>query len=135
MQEASRRKQPPSLDQRLLEAVYRKYPDTQFYPFPSKLLENDVLTESNSYLDNPIVVFIQKQKKYMKKGFTQEKAFEMAEKEQGEIIERNRMNNRILRGGAMNNSARSLLSYAEQTAVNIYIDIYIYILYIYIYIY
>ena len=50
----------------------------------------------------------------MEKGYSENKAFEIIEKQLADKLEVQREENRILRGFALNNRARSYLNYSQQ---------------------
>ncbi len=64
--------------------------------------------------ENPALLFLQKQKKLMEKGYSANKAFEIIETEMADKLTEQRDENRILRGFAINNRARSYLNYSQQ---------------------
>jgi len=65
---------------------------------------------------NPAVHFIERQTKLIDKGYSENKAFEIVESELASKFETQRDENRILRGFALNNRARSYLNYSQQLA-------------------
>lgn len=62
--------------------------------------------------------FIHMQKDYMKKGYSEGRAFQLTEKALYDKLQKNRIEKRILRTEALNSQAISYLSYAEQQAVS-----------------
>ena len=60
-------------------------------------------------LSHPASVFIRKQQDLMKKGYTEEKAFEMVEKDISAVLNKQRDETRILRGVALDSNAASYM--------------------------
>jgi hypothetical protein len=65
---------------------------------------------------NPITIFLFRQEKYMKEGFSEEKAFELAEKEMAETLQKEKYERSLFEGLATSNRSRSLMSVYEQKA-------------------
>lgn len=62
------------------------------------------------------MTFVYKQLKFISQGYTEEKAFELVEKEYLEDIDAKRAEMRILRGVAVDEEATSYLSHYQQIA-------------------
>jgi hypothetical protein len=92
----------------MLEKFYKRYPDVKY------TIAHDTPGTYGKGPKNPAVSFIMKQRKLMDEGFTENKAFEMVEEEMADQFEKHREENRILRGFALNNRARSYLNYSQQ---------------------
>ena len=58
---------------------------------------------------HPASVFVRKQKRLIKQGYTEEKAFEIVEAEIADILDKEREQTRILRGVALDQNAYSYL--------------------------
>lgn len=56
----------------------------------------------------------------MSKGYTENKAFEMAEESMARTFEKLKDNMRVAHGLAMNNHGRSFLTLAQQQAVSLF---------------
>jgi hypothetical protein len=64
----------------------------------------------------PLSKFLLRQEKYMIEGFTEEKAFEMAEKDFAETLQSEKYERRIFEGLATSNRTKTLMSFYEQQA-------------------
>jgi hypothetical protein len=98
----------PSRTLRLYKEFYKKYPDVAHYA--AKIMSKPSQTGEN--IENPAHVFVSRQVALLNKGFNQKKAFSMVEEELSDYFEREKEEQRILRGFAFTNRARSYLSYA-----------------------
>lgn len=94
----------------LLTKFYKRYPDAK-YTIPS-----NAPGHVGKLARNPAIVFVEKQKKLMDDGYSANKAFEIVEEEMAKVFDKQREENRILRGFALNNRARSYLNYSQQLA-------------------
>lgn len=65
---------------------------------------------------NPITLFLYRQDKFIKEGFSEEKAFELAEKEMAEVLQKEKYERSLFEGLATSNRSRSLMSVYEQKA-------------------
>jgi len=97
-------------DIELYSQFYVKYPEAifankyyQFQPDQYAKIATD-----------PAKIFVHKQKKYMKDGFSQAKAFELAEKDMSSTLQKEKNERALLEGVATSNRARSLMSLYEQ---------------------
>ena len=67
----------------LMKKFYKKYPEVKYFPMANKVTENyGGLYE----LTHPAAVFIKKQRDLIKKGYTEQKAFDIVEGELGAFI-------------------------------------------------
>ena len=92
----------------MIRKFYKKYPEVRYMSLTGPI--------EHSYggqmrYTHPASHFITKQKKYMKQGYTEHKAFEMAEADLSGMIEKQRDEARILRGVALDKDA---LSYVDR---------------------
>lgn len=94
----------------LLNKFYKRYPDVKY-----TIGKNTPGTVGKAP-QNPAMVFIEKQLKLIDEGYSENKAFEIVEKEMADVFDKQREENRILRGFALNNRARSYLNYSQQLA-------------------
>ncbi len=70
----------------------------------------------------PALVFVETQKEFMRKGYSETMAFQLAEKAHANILSKNRLDAKILTDYARTNASRSFYSYAGQQAVYFYIE-------------
>ena len=98
-----------------MKDFFLKYPDS-IYAYQQSIYESE---RYGSVVVNPAVEFIERQKQYMRKGFTKCAAFSKVETEMNERLRKDREDIEILRRSALDNQARSLLSFYEQTSVKI----------------
>ncbi|CAI2359690.1 unnamed protein product [Moneuplotes crassus] len=101
-------KRKTSIYREALQKFYKRYPDVKYS------IARDAPGLVGKRPENPALLFIEKQMKLMDKGYSENKAFEILEKEMAEKLEVQRDENRILRGFAINNRARSYLNYSQQ---------------------
>jgi hypothetical protein len=94
----------------LLNRFYFKYPDVKY------AIARNVPGAVGKGPKSPAVSFVEKQMKLMENGFSESKAFEIVEKKMSDKLQKQRDENRILRGFALNNRARSYLNYSQQLA-------------------
>ena len=94
----------------LLSKFYKRYPDARY------AIAKGTPGTVGEGPKNPAVLFLEKQMKLMDEGYSENKAFEMVESEMVFLFDRQREENRILRGFALNNRARSYLNYSQQLA-------------------
>ena len=92
----------------LIQKFYKKYPEVKFMPLTGPL---EYEHGGGIKMTHPASHFVSKQKKYMKQGYTEHKAFEMAEADLSGMIEKQREETRILRGVALDKDA---LSYVDR---------------------
>ncbi len=92
----------------MLEFFYKRYPDVKYS------IAHNAPGLVGKRPENPALLFLQKQKKLMEKGYSANKAFEIIETEMADKLTEQRDENRILRGFAINNRARSYLNYSQQ---------------------
>lgn len=93
----------------LFNNFIRKYPDAVLVPEPA---QHDSHMFGDNYL-NPATIFINKQREYMDKGYTQGRAFEMVEEEMAMTLQKGREETRLRRGLAYDNMSRSYLDRYE----------------------
>lgn len=91
-----------------MKKFYKRYPDVKY------TIARNAPGIVGKGPKNPAVDFIERQTKLINKGYSENKAFEIVEKELGDKFETQRDENRILRGFALNNRARSYLNYSQQ---------------------
>lgn len=85
-----------------------KYPDTM-----NVILRNQAWAQKLGEIPyNPLTAFIWKCKGFINQGYEFDKAFQLAEEALGDVIETEKEENRIIRGFAYTNHARSYLNYA-----------------------
>ena len=95
---------------KLINKVLDKYPELRFVPGPKISLTPDELPPSSHI----ILDFVTKQQDLMKKGFTEQKAFELVEKTYQARMQRKRDDFLLTQGVAVNNRARSLMNFYQQ---------------------
>lgn len=100
-------------DSQLHNKIIRKYPDIMNVPIISGQVGENPL---RNFFDHPLYSFIQKQKKYVSEGFTEEKAFELTERDMAKVLQKEKYEKSIVEGLATSNRARSLMGYYEQMA-------------------
>jgi hypothetical protein len=100
-------------DSKLENKIIRKYPDIMSVPILSgEVGENPI----RSFADHPMYVFIQKHKKYLNQGFTDDKAFELTERDMSRVLRKEKFERSVVEGLATSNRARSLMGHYEQLA-------------------
>lgn len=96
----------------LYQKFYSKYPDAGSLPLASSLDPENPSFGSVDYG----MRFVRKQTKYIDEGFSEEKAFEMVEKDMGGEIQKEKYERSLFEGLATSNKSRTLMSYYEQEA-------------------
>jgi hypothetical protein len=96
----------------LLEKFFRKYPDADVSPIVSGMLAENPNPSYRTASER----FIARQKKYMRDGFNEDKAFQMVEQEMSEDLQKEKFERSLFEGLATSNRSRSLMSYYEQEA-------------------
>lgn len=91
-----------------LEKFYKRYPDIKY------TIASNAPGLVGKRPRNPALDFLEKQQKLIDKGYSDNKAFEIVEEEMADRLTEQRDENRILRGFALNNRARSYLNYSQQ---------------------
>jgi len=100
-------------DSKLENKIIRKYPDLMSVPILSgEVGENPI----RSFADHPMYVFIHKHKKYLNQGFTDDKAFELTERDMSRVLRKEKFERSVVEGLATSNRARSLMGHYEQLA-------------------
>ena len=100
-------------DSKLENKIIRKYPDLMSVPILSgEVGENPI----RSFADHPMYVFIHKHKKYLSQGFTDDKAFELTERDMSRVLRKEKFERSVVEGLATSNRARSLMGHYEQLA-------------------
>lgn len=100
-------------DTKLHNKIIRKYPDIMTVPIINgEVGENPI----RSFADHPMYNFIHKHKKYMSEGFTDEKAFELTERDMSRVLRKEKFEKSVIEGLATSNRARSLMGHYEQLA-------------------
>jgi len=94
----------------LLHKFYLRYPDVKY-----TVAKNAPGTVGKRPV-NPALTFITRQQELIDQGYSENKSFELVEGEMAKEFDREREENRILRGFALNNRARSYLNYSQQLA-------------------
>jgi len=89
-----------------------KYPQARNIEFLSSLNPENYMASNQE----PMVKFLLRQDKYMQEGFSEEKAFELAEKDMGEEIQTEKYERSLFEGLATSNRTRSLMTVYEQKA-------------------
>ena len=95
---------------KMFEKFYKRYPDVRY------AYGKNTPGYIGAKIKNPAVIFIEKQKKLIDQGYSENKSFEIVEEEMSKIFDKQKEENRILRGFALNNRARSYMNYAQQLA-------------------
>ena len=97
----------------LITKFYKKYPEIKYMPItgPIKYEHGGQMRFSH-----PASIFVWKQKKLMKQGYNEYKAFQIVEAEIEEIIQKQRDETRILRGVALDQNAYSYLDRFQMVA-------------------
>jgi uncharacterized protein YoaH (UPF0181 family) len=95
---ASELKEKHDNDMQLLSKFYKKYPEVKYVPQATRL--------NFSYggiieITHPAAIFVKKQRSLMNKGYSEQKAFEMVEKELGKALNQQKEELRVLRGLAI----------------------------------
>jgi hypothetical protein len=101
-----------SKDDNLFKKFFQKYPDADLQPFVSPLLAENPTSVHKTASEK----FISRQKKYMKDGFSEDKAFQVVEQELAEDLQKEKFERSLFEGLAISNRSRSLMSYYEQEA-------------------
>ena len=96
----------------LIMKLLSKYPEMSYVPGPKISLTPEELPVNSSI----ILSFVNKQKELMKKGFTEQKAFEMVEEKYQDRMQRKKADFILTRDAAINNQARSLMNFYQQQA-------------------
>ena len=73
----------------LINTFYRRYPDIRY------TYGRNQPGKFGKQIKNPAVIFVEKQMKLMEEGFTEDKAFEIVEKDMAKVFERQREENRV----------------------------------------
>jgi len=100
-----------NFDTQLLDFFYFKYPEAQF---TNNFYSSEPDQFNSNFPKNIGLKFIEKQKKYMKDGFSKSKAFEIVEKDMGKTLQKEKSERSFLEGIATSNRARSLMTVYEQ---------------------
>jgi hypothetical protein len=99
-------------DLHLYRKFFNKYPDSDDMPSLTALeVENPVTS-----IKTASTVFVEKQKKYIDLGYTEEKAFQLVEQEMSEQLQKEKYERSLFEGLVTSNRSRSLMSYYEQQA-------------------
>jgi hypothetical protein len=102
-----------STNTHLQNKIIRKYPDIFTNPILSgSTPENPIRNVTN----HPLYNFMFTQKKYMKNGYTEEKAFELTERDFAKVLQKEKFEKSLIEGLATSNRARSLMTEYEQRA-------------------
>lgn len=99
------------LDTKLINNLFLKYPDLKFEPISNNVYPGRQLN-SFSYAYS----FINEQKKLIKQGYTNSKAFELTEEKYHDKMQRKLDQSLLSRGLAFGNRARSFLNVYQQQA-------------------
>ena len=86
-------------DDEIIERFYQRFPSLKLMPNPTSVHFGFGVQGVN--LNHPIKTYIGKYKALLKKGYKKETAFEEVEKELSTVLENQRDDMRILRGGAL----------------------------------
>lgn len=70
-------------DMKLLSKFYRKYPEAKYFPQATRV---NITHGGVVDITHPAAVFVKKQKDLIKKGYTEQKAFEKVEEDLGKVI-------------------------------------------------
>ena len=101
-----------SNDSHLYIKFFKRYPETDNLPLLTALEVENPVTSIKSASN----VFIDKQKRYMNMGYSEEKAFQLVEQEMSEILQKEKYERSLFEGLVTSNRSRSLMSYYEQQA-------------------
>ncbi len=97
-----------------VKKFFKKYPHLKDYsevdPFDAENYSQGAVSK------HPATRFFLRQDKYMREGFTEEKSFELAEKEMSEELQKEKYERSLFEGLATSNRSRSLMSIYEQQA-------------------
>ena len=93
-------------DVRLFERFYKKYPEAKYMPHGTV---SEMKFGGAIQTTHPAAVFIHKQRSLIKKGYTEEKAFQLVEQDFGKFISQQKDEMRILRGVAQINNGNSYM--------------------------
>jgi len=98
-------------DSQLMRRVLQKYPELRYVGKPTG-------EEVENYMDNvhPAVLFVDKQKHFLNKGYSEKKSFELTERIFKRKFEEEKKNANLLSGMVMSNKARSYLDWYQQHA-------------------
>ncbi len=100
-------------DVKLHNKIIRKYPDIMSVPVISgQVGENPI----RNWVNHPMYIFLQKHQKYQEEGFTDEKAFELTERDMARVLNKEKYEKSVIEGLATSNRARSLMGHFEQRA-------------------
>jgi hypothetical protein len=94
----------------LITKLLHKYPELRHIPV------NTISGKPEMYPENSHILldFVKRQRDMMKKGFSEEKSFEMVEKLYQDRMQRKKDDFRLTLGAAVNNQARSLMNFYQQ---------------------
>lgn len=106
----SLKQQSPHSLPNLIVKVLNKYPELRYIPAPHISSTAEQLPPNSHILLN----FVKKQQELIRKGFTEEKAFEIVEKKYQERMQQKRQDFMLTQGVAMNNQARSFMNFYQQ---------------------
>lgn len=94
----------------LMQKLLLKYPELRYIPGPKLSTTPEQLPNSSHIL----LDFVTMQKNLINKGFKEEKAFEMVEKQYQDRLQRKKNDFLLTQGAALNNQARSLYNVYQQ---------------------
>ena len=101
------------VEMQLIKKFYWKFPEVKYMPITGPL---KTLRGGGMRLTHPASVFVHKQKKLMKQGYSEYKSFEMVEKELADIIQKHKDETRILRGVALDQNVYTYLERFQMVA-------------------
>jgi len=102
-----------NVDTNLQRKIIKKYPDIFMNPVISgSVPENPI----RNVMNHPLYNFMHTQKKYMRNGYTEEKAFELTERDFAKVLQKEKFEKSLIEGLATSNRARSLMTEYEQKA-------------------
>ena len=93
--------------------IIRKYPGIFNTPILSGF---DAENPIRQFTNHPLYQFVGKYKNYVNEGFTEEKSFELTERDMSRVLQKEKFEKNIIEGLATSNRARSLMTEYDQSA-------------------
>lgn len=101
-------------DRHILSKFYSRFPGLKL--MPQVMYYKVGFSDRNNAIIHPAVTYIKKFRELCKKGYDEEKAFSMVEAELNVVLEAQRDDMRIIRGGALGLHGSSYLDRAQKIA-------------------
>jgi hypothetical protein len=101
-------------DREIISRFYTKFPGLML--LPNIAYPKFGQTNETTRLSHPLITFINKYKGLVKKGYKEQKAWEIVEADLNQVFESQKEDMRILRGGALAMHGHSYLDRAQRIA-------------------